>query len=56
MLGIVFPDAENSVVHRQAAEAARALVRCHSNDGKIAREAVVFFHWSTDRVGEPGYP
>ena len=53
MLRIVFPDGQTVTV---TAGRGGKSVSVAPNDGKIAERLSSIFHWSTDRVGEPGYP
>ena len=52
-LRIVFPDDRTVTV---TAGRDGKSVSVAPNDGKIAERLSSIFHWSTDRVGEPGYP
>jgi hypothetical protein len=53
MLRIMFPD--GTTVTMTAGRAGKS-VSVAPNDQEIAERLTSIFHWSSDRVGEPGYP
>ncbi len=53
MLRIMFPD--GMVVTMKAGREGKS-VGVAPDDGQAAERLSSIFHWSTDRVGEPGYP
>jgi hypothetical protein len=53
MLRIVFSDGRTATM---TADRDGKSVRVAPNDGEVAERLSSIFHWSTDRVGEPGYP
>jgi hypothetical protein len=53
MLRIMFPDGMTVTV---TAGRTGKSVRVAPNDGEVAERLSAIFQWSTDRVGEPGYP
>jgi hypothetical protein len=53
MLRIMFPDDRTVTV---TAGRNGKSVRVTPHDGEVAERLSAIFHWSTDRVGEPGYP
>ncbi|MBM6579390.1 hypothetical protein ILT44_04270 [Microvirga sp. BT689] len=53
MLRIVFPDGTTATVTAGRDGKSVSVV---PDDGRIAERLSSIFHWSTDKVGEPGYP
>ena len=53
MLQIIFPDGMTATM---TAGRESKSVRVAPNDSGIAERLSSIFHWSTERVGEPGYP